>query len=354
MGLFTPHKKKLSVLFVLKARTSDWGQGAYTHKASGLFNSANFVNHMLKDEGFDSHLVEVVDGNSIDRVATEHNADIVILEAIWVTPAKVRELTSLWRHRNRKWIIRNHSELPFLAMEGISLEWLIEYSGIKNTYISCNSPVANHEVALLANLHTNVDKDRVLYLPNYFPVSPINYETPKHHKHHLDISCFGAIRPLKNHIEQAVAAIMYAKKVGKPLKFHINATRLEGRGEPVLKSIRALFKNIEGFELVEHGWLCREEFLALCSKMDVGLQVSFSETFNIVAADHVVNHVPCVTSDEVPWMPDDYHALPVDANHIAEKIEKAIKDGANPQLHALWRYSELSKDIWLETFNRLN
>lgn len=350
----TPHSEKLSVLFVLKKRTSYWGEGAYTHKSSGLFNSANFVNHMLKhSSGIESHLVEVVDNNCIDREVTNFDPDVVILEAIWVTPEKVRELAHLHRHRHRRWIVRNHSELPFLAMEGISLQWLLEYSSIKHTYVSNNSLVANDEIALLIQLHKGIDPSRVLYLPNYFPThNDIGLRTP-HHKNHLDISCFGAIRPLKNTLEQAVAAIMYAKSVNRPLRFHINATRIEGKAEPILKSLKAIFNGLEHYQLIEHSWLDRKDFLKLCKTMDVGLQVSFSETFNIVSADHVIEGVPCVTSDEVPWMPKRYHALPVSAEDIAKKISIAINDGPRQQLRALQKYAETSKHIWFETLDKI-
>lgn len=340
-----------TILFVLRERTTTWGQtDPHLYNSSGLFNSATFVSGMLQTEGFISNVVQVVDGNAIDREVTKHDPAIVVLEAIWVTPEKVRELVSLPRHKNRKWIIRNHSELPFLSMEGNALKWLIEYATIKNTFVSCNSPVANRELQFLLELHHGNKASIAKYLPNYYPA-----DHAREHKAtaFLDVGCFGAIRPLKNHLIQAVAAIMFAKRINRPLRLHINASRIEGRGDTILKSLRSIFCGLPQYQLVEHGWLSRDKFLDLCDTMDIGLQVSFSETFNIVTADLVSKGVPCVTSDEVPWMPKKYHALATSAEDICEKMVAAGKDGAYSQLKALRKYANTSKIIWIDEIVKL-
>ena len=60
--------------------------------------------------------------------------------------------------------------------------------------------------------------------------------------------------------------------------------------------------------------------------MDVCLQVSFSETFNIVTADAVSCGVPVVVSKEISWVASKYFADPTNAADITAKIEEAIKD----------------------------
>ena len=59
----------------------------------------------------------------------------------------------------------------------------------------------------------------------------------------IDIGAYGAIRPLKNQLLQALAAIKFAESIGKTLRFHINITRIENNGDPVLKNLRNLFSN---------------------------------------------------------------------------------------------------------------
>src|SRR5580693_4883569 len=95
-----------SILFVLKKRDQSWGEKtSYGYYSSGLLNSASFINKMLKEEGARSHLVEVSDANSIDREVFRFNPDIVVLEAIWCPPAKLRELAKLHHHKSRRWIV---------------------------------------------------------------------------------------------------------------------------------------------------------------------------------------------------------------------------------------------------------
>src|SRR5205814_4697667 len=96
-------------------------------RSSGLFNSAHFISDMLNDAlGYESKLVIVTDGNDIDREVANFNPAIVIIEALWVTPDKISELSKL--HPDVQWLMRNHSALPFLALEGLAVEWMGEYS----------------------------------------------------------------------------------------------------------------------------------------------------------------------------------------------------------------------------------
>jgi hypothetical protein len=57
--------------------------------------------------------------------------------------------------------------------------------------------------------------------------------------------------------------------------------------------------------------------------MDIGMQVSFSETFNIVAADMLVAGVPLVTSNEIPWASNLSVAEPTNLDSIVEKMSLA-------------------------------
>jgi hypothetical protein len=56
-----------------------------------------------------------------------------------------------------------------------------------------------------------------------------------------------------------------------------------------------------GHKLVVHEWVNHKDFIKLVKTMDIGMQVSYSETFNIVAADFISQGVPVVISKELPW-----------------------------------------------------
>src|SRR5208283_4189063 len=99
-----------------------------TYNSSGLLNSATFVCDMLISSSFSASLAQVNDGNGIDAAVYKYKPDIVVLEAIWCPPYKLRELTGLHRYRHITWIVRNHSELSFLGFEGIAMQWMLEYA----------------------------------------------------------------------------------------------------------------------------------------------------------------------------------------------------------------------------------
>ena len=306
-----PEKK---VLFILKERHTSHSN--FMTISSGLFNSANFVVDMLNKNGIESHLVEVKDNNAIDREVTKYKPTHVVIEALWVIPSKFEVLTKL--HPNVEWIIRVHSDIPFLANEGVSVEWIYEYMKFPTVKVSANLKKTNYELSEL------IGKDLV-YLPNYYPVGFFNVTQPRpNEKKVLNVGCFGAVRPLKNQLIQAIAAIKYADLYDKKLKFHINVARVEGRGEPVLKNIRSLFENNPKHTLIEHQWLTHDEFIDVVQRMDLGMQVSFSETFNIVSADFVNNNIPVVVSDEVYWVNRLFKAKTTEVDSIVNKMRLAL------------------------------
>jgi hypothetical protein len=266
---------------------------------------------MLIENSIDSTLVEVIDNNEIDKYCSLYKPDVVIIEALWVVPSKFEILQKL--HPNINWIIRLHSELPFLANEGIAIEWLNEYVKYENVQIASNS------VYLIEALSSYLESD-IIYLPNYYPV------TIEHVKRYIDkpiinIGLFGAIRPMKNTLTQAIAAINYANQEHKLLRLHINVGRIEQKGENVLKNLRALFKD-SIHELIEYDWLQHDEFLKVVKQMDICLQVSLSETYNIVIADAVNQNIPVVTTSEIPFV--NYFSK-VKSNKDVNKIISAIK-----------------------------
>jgi len=310
----TPKKR---IQFITCNRVKD-----YYGVTSGLFNSASFVVNYLNENDFDAKITPVVDSNKIDGVVSEFNPDVVIIEALWVPPQKFRELFKIERHKNRRWIVRLHSKAPFLANEGIATKWIKEYTSINELKIE----IAPNTTELTEQLTYCFPGGNFIFLPNIYKAKPF---TPKKHiksDWFVDVGSFGAIRPLKNTYQQAMAAIEFAEQIGKTLRFHINGTRVEQSGDNVLKNIQALFEHSQ-HELIQHKWYKHAEFLEVASKMDIGMQVSFSESFNIVTADFVTAKVPIVASDDISWMPWIMKVSPTSHKGIVRKLKLAYKYG---------------------------
>jgi len=346
------------VLFILKRR-EDYNAITHSHigLSTGLYNSANFMNEMLANNGVESNLEVAIDNNCIDRLVNKHKPTHVIIEALWVVPQKFVILQKL--HPNVKWIIRLHSEMPFMAGEGMAMDWLGDYGLLKNVIIGVNAPRMMREVRMYLQIKNSwTDKqadERVIYMPNFYPQ---DYAKPKKidkKKDTIDISCFGAIRPLKNHLLQAFAAIDFANSIGKKLQFHVNAGRIEMQGQSAQNNLRGLFEQLidQGHELVNHQWCPREDFLKICSQMDIGMQCNFSETFNIVSADLISQGVPIVGCTEIPWATNPWCADPTSSKEMAEKLKSAYTwSWANVKTNqiSLTKYTNTTVKIWTKYF----
>jgi hypothetical protein len=314
------------------------------------------MNDMLIDSGFESKMVVVPDNNHIDREVNQYKPTHVIIEALWVVPTKFNILCQL--HPNIKLIIRFHSDMPFIACEGIAMSWISKYALFKNLYIACNAPRFFREVKVFLRAKQISEDEinkKVIYLPNYYSIDTYINKL-KEEKDEINICCFGAIRPLKNQLIQALAAIDFATKINKKLLYHINGTRVETNGLAVYNNIKGLFDDLpkDKFELVEHDWYDKDDFLSVCSKMDIGLQVSFSETFNIVACDLVSQGVPIVCSYDIPWSTNTkYNANPTDSIDITNKLlatYENIEDNLKLNTESLKEYIEKTQKVWCDYF----
>lgn len=339
------------ILFILKRR-GDFNPDVYSNKSmsTGLFNSAAFVVDMLNASGIETEIQVAVDANSIDALVTVYKPTHVVIEALWVYPAKFVELTKL--HPDIKWIIRLHSELPFIANEGIAIDWIGDYVSHYNVYVAANTERMQRDLQIY--LSNKKFKNNIVYLPNFYP-QDFNHKNLNKHKYWIDVGCFGAVRPLKNQLIQAVAALKFANKINKQLRFHINGGRIEQKGDSVFINIVSLFQQVadSGHVLISHDWAPREDFLEVCSQVDIGMQVSFSETFNIVAADLISQGIPIVTSKEIPWSSHWFNCDPNDSESIYKALLKVY---AYPKLNVSYNsknlisYTNTTRKIWLKYF----
>ena len=299
--------KKRNILFLCKDRS--FKGDSYSNEGTyGLWNSATFVCKAMWPY-YNCSVEACIDANCIDKFVTHHRPDVVVIEALWVTADKLRQLVRL--HPNVYWIIRIHSKLPFLANEGIALGWCREYLNVHNVYLAGNNKNFVEHMG-----RAGYD---CLYLPNIYTETP----AARSKRPGLNIGCFGSIRPLKNTLIQAVAAISFAKSQGLKLNFHINSSRTEQKGENVLRNIISLFEHNPQANLIQHGWKSHNDFLKLVSSMDIGMQVSYSESFNIVSADFVMAGVPVVTSDEIEFVTSWLWADPNSVKDIQNKLWRA-------------------------------
>ena len=90
--------------------------------------------------------------------------------------------------------------------------------------------------------------------------------------------------------------------------------------------------------------------------MHLGMQVSFSESFNIVTADLVTVGVPTIVSPAIYWMPQQFMANPTNLANIMNKLSYAagseswwfFKDIARRSLR---KQAAIAAKIWINYFS---
>jgi hypothetical protein len=338
----SPVPRAKRVLFILKHPDyiTDPPRSYSEEFNTGLQASARMVGEMLEKKfGYETELKYIRTNDQIINEVVTFSPKTVVIEAYWISPSTFNTLTQ--RFPNIRWIVRNHSATPFLALEDTIVKWSLDYMSYPNVVVACNELRTDAEFAnLVSILHPNWNekkvRERIVLLPNFYPAvlrprTPAEQKEKNQHRVQKiwNVSCFGAIRPFKNHLMQAIAAITYAESKGLKLRFHINATEAE-QDSAILKNLRALFEDLPQFKLVEHPWLSHVEFIDLCQQMDLGMQVAFSETFNISVADLVSCGIPVVVSPEITWVEPTYYADPTHHDSIVEAISKAAKTKIRP------------------------
>lgn len=354
----------MSALFLLKQNTS-YGCYDYTaspivpsttnmQAASGMWNSANMVVEFLQSLSIGATAEIVIDGNAIDNRVTNLDPEVVFIEGLWVSPEKLTELLQIPRHQTRQWIVRIHSDLPFLATEGVAFSWIKQYLDI-GVKIAPNSQRLYRELKVLFKMMGLSDEaisESLIYLPNCYPtdfptLQPMNLQS----KDTLDIACFGAVRVLKNHVMQAFVAMEFAKKNNKKLRWHFN-DRIGSGGQGPYNNMIALMTDIPDVELVPHEWETREEFMESLSEIDILMQLSMSETMNIVAADATFAGKPILVSSEIAWA----HPLFGDVNNSDKNLNVLQMIFNKPSLFVqlnrdgLRSYAQTSEYIWARFF----
>lgn len=341
---------KNRILFILKERQYSPSKTSY-----GLINSATHVADFLSHERYKCKVVTVIDGNGIDKEVSEFNPDIVILEALWCPTYKLKELIELKKYKHIKWIVRVHSDMGFLSCEGQALQLLNEYAALnkKNLTLSVNSekfvkPLSEalrHDFTYLPNIITIIEDEHGRHHAKEHEDRPEDF---LEEKGHIDVGCFGAMRLLKNQCFQALCAIQAANKLNKKLYFHITPNL--GEKDPVSTNLIELFKN-NRHELVVHPWMPNDEFQELIQKMDIGVQLSFTESFNIVSADFINNNRLIIVSDAIDWISPVMRTSTTDYEAATNKIIYAYKFRNSEWLkdiarHDLREYNQKAKKEW--------
>ena len=86
--------------------------------------------------------------------------------------------------------------------------------------------------------------------------------------------------------------------------------------------------------------------------MDLGMQVSYNESFNIVAADFVYKNIPLIGSSDIEWLSSYYQSDPNSYSDIVDKLYNAYryrKIGLHwLNKYKLWKHNNIATNRWLD------
>jgi hypothetical protein len=340
----------MKILFILKER---YYENNLNVKSYGLINSSTQLSLYLQELHCKTKVVTVIDANGIDKEIYEFKPDIVILEALWVPSEKLKELIEIKRYKKIIWIVRIHSDIGFLGVETLALTYINDYIKLnkQNLIIAPNNEEFTKYLSNSIQYHFT-------YLPNIIEEHFIKKREVKE-SNIIKIGCFGALRILKNQLFQAMCAMKAADILNKTLQFHImvNVKPDDKVKNPILKNFDELFKTSK-HKLIKHKWMENNEFQHLIRKMDLGLQLSYTESFNIVTADFINNDTLILVSDVISWMPETLKTSTNNYDEVVNKIIKLYKRRNSWFLKRKMRnhlitYNINAKIVWFEFMQKL-
>ena len=163
------------------------------------------------------------------------------------------------------------------------------------------------------------------------------------------------MRPYKNVLTAAAAALEVGQRLRvTDLEFWISGGRREGGGQTIFAAIQQMYLNVPRAKVVERNWQSWPQFLTTVGSMDLLLQPSYTEGFNMVTADGIAQGVASVVSDAIAWAPRNWQAATDDASDIANKAVGLLHDPTAVQegVAALEVHNAMALILW-EKFLKL-
>lgn len=272
----------------------------------------------------------------------------VVIFAPWLPAHVVTHLA--FAYPDVEFAITCHSNVGFLSADASAFQHVRDYMHVElntpNFHLACNSEELSH---WLKKSYGGVVWD----LPNMYMLDatatdrlarPFSGDL-------LRIGCFGAVRILKNTLSAAAAALEIAKILNVDVEFYISSHGIEGENRMVISSLREMFHGVRYAKLIDVPWENWAQFkISTVAHMDLGIQPSYTETFNLVAADFVSEGKCSVVGHAIKWAPDEWKANVDEVSDIARVGVNLLYNPTEPArgLNALTRHNEFAFRHWLK------
>ncbi len=257
------------------------------------------------------HNVDIVDTINKYNQTHEHMLTHVVISAPWLSLWDMKSL--LTGFPEIEFVVLSHPNVGFLQADVLGVELLRAYQNLQTEF--CNFRIGGNSRAFVDWMEAAYGIP-VTYLPNLYPLDKARPAKKwKDNCRSLKIGAFGAVRPYKNFMTAAAAALAIANALCIPVEFHMSAGG-EGDSFRTMPAIKELLRNTN-VTLITHKWDYWHKFIRLVRSMDLLIQVSYTESFNLVTADGIASGVPSVVSSAIRWAPDGWKADADNAMDVA-------------------------------------
>lgn len=319
-----------------------------SHRGLGISSTNNML--VLRQNGIDA-IVRGLPSEDKLRQTMDNNAGVthVVSSAPWIRTTPLAYIVDQFPEVS--FAVNCHSNWGFLQVESGAIKLIREEIDLEayrhNFHVAGNSKP-------YCDALTGVYNAPCTYLPNMYYLN----DTVKDAKRRWAdnggrwrIGLFGAPRKQKNMESGLVGILQAANEAGVMVEVVVNAGRNDnGEATNLLQAFRETVRGLPYASLLEYQWAEWPDFRRMVATCDALVNVSTSETFNIVAADGASQSIPSVVvADAIRWAPPEWGARADDPGDIARKLLAILHDpGAGRRgLEALAAHNQESLGYWV-------
>src|SRR5271166_3564635 len=198
----------------------------------GLGVSALNTSKVLSRRGIDVEVWPVNTASDLASRLKERAATHVVISAPWMPSSDLQALLTTFP--TTRFAVNCHSNVGFLQADSNGVKLVRE--GMDLEMGSTKFHVAGNSTKFCQWIKAAYNAPCV-YLPNLYYLEAAPTQRPGFSSGTLRIGTFGAIRPLKNFMSAAGAALTMARSLKANLELWVSTGRTEGGGDIVMRAI---------------------------------------------------------------------------------------------------------------------
>ena len=314
------------VLFFPRGADPDW-----------METRGELVGRLLEKNGKTAYLVqpETKDAGALLEVVKTLKPRLLVNRAFFIDQAHIRTVAK--QYPGTRFVTVNHSSYAYTQAND---RWVREQAHAIKLAAELPNVFLAHvdERAIMGRLGLK----RCIYLPNVV-TPPDDQQGPAVDPQQGMVSVTGRWHMVKNQLQQLMAVKLAGQRALLVMK-----------GRENLQEMTAAAIGLD-FELLPwQSW--RSWHQVIHQRVVVGMQASFSESFNYVALEHMQQGRPVVGSPAVRYLPDSWQANPDSPADMALILRRHLADypGASERARAVaGKVAERNNSTFLEVIDRL-